>query len=69
MITNDIGRNFWFFLQYKPLIRWIWLGALLIGLGAFTTVFDRRYRARVSSREVDSRSAKQAGTMVGYGSV
>ncbi len=67
---EPIGEQAWAIrLQYKPLIRWIWLGALLIGLGAFTTVFDRRYRARVSSREVDSRSAEQAGTMVGYGSV
>jgi cytochrome c-type biogenesis protein CcmF len=32
-------------LQYKPMIRWIWLGAILIGFGGLTTAFDRRYRA------------------------
>ncbi len=31
-------------LHYKPFIRWIWLGALLIGFGGFVTVFDKRYR-------------------------
>ncbi|MFK8048043.1 MAG: heme lyase CcmF/NrfE family subunit [Halioglobus sp.] len=33
-------------LHYKPFIRWIWLGALLIGFGSFATVFDKRYRTR-----------------------
>ncbi|MFN2328462.1 MAG: heme lyase CcmF/NrfE family subunit [Chromatocurvus sp.] len=31
-------------LHYKPMIRWIWLGAIFIALGGFTTVADRRYR-------------------------
>ena len=31
-------------LHYKPMVRWMWLGAILMALGAFTTVFDRRYR-------------------------
>ena len=34
--------------QHKPLIRWIWLGALMIGLGGLTTALDKRYR-RVSA--------------------
>lgn len=29
---------------YKPFIRWIWLGALLMALGALLSMFDRRYR-------------------------
>lgn len=33
-------------LHYKPFIRWIWLGSLMIGLGSFVTVFDKRYRTR-----------------------
>jgi cytochrome c-type biogenesis protein CcmF len=33
-------------LHYKPFIRWIWLGALLMGLGGFITVADKRYRRR-----------------------
>ncbi len=31
--------------QYKPFVRWIWLGAILMGLGGLVTAFDRRYRA------------------------
>jgi cytochrome c-type biogenesis protein CcmF len=31
-------------LHYKPMVRWMWLGAIFMALGAFTTVFDRRYR-------------------------
>ncbi len=36
-------------LYYKPFIRWIWLGSLLMGLGGVLAVCDRRYR-RVSER-------------------
>ena len=32
-------------LQYKPMIRWLWLGAMLIGFGGMVTALDRRYRA------------------------
>ncbi len=31
-------------LHYKPLVRWIWLGAILMALGAFTAALDKRYR-------------------------
>jgi cytochrome c-type biogenesis protein CcmF len=36
-------------LYYKPFIRWIWLGSLLMGLGGVLAVCDRRYR-KVSER-------------------
>ncbi|MFZ3193784.1 MAG: cytochrome c-type biogenesis CcmF C-terminal domain-containing protein, partial [Moraxellaceae bacterium] len=29
---------------YKPFVRWIWLGALLMALGALLSMLDRRYR-------------------------
>ncbi len=31
-------------LHYKPMVRWMWLGAILMAVGGFTTVTDRRYR-------------------------
>ena len=31
-------------LYLKPCINWVWLGALMMALGAAITVFDRRYR-------------------------
>jgi cytochrome c-type biogenesis protein CcmF len=29
---------------YKPYVRWIWLGSILMGLGGFLAISDRRYR-------------------------
>ena len=30
--------------QYKPLVRWIWLGPILMAIGALLSASDRRYR-------------------------
>ena len=34
-------------LYVKPFIRWIWLGALLMAIGGFAVVFDKRFRRPV----------------------
>ena len=31
---------------YKPFVRWIWLGALVMALGGLCAMCDRRYRSR-----------------------
>tara|TARA_R110002072_G_scaffold83915_8_gene190253 strand:+ start:11937 stop:13907 length:1971 start_codon:yes stop_codon:yes gene_type:complete len=31
-------------LHYKPMVRWMWLGAILMAAGAFTAALDKRYR-------------------------
>lgn len=31
-------------LYYKPFIRWIWIGGVLMALGGLLSMFDRRYR-------------------------
>jgi len=36
-------------LHYKPMVRWIWLGAIFIGIGGIFTAFDKRYRYRHES--------------------
>jgi cytochrome c-type biogenesis protein CcmF len=33
--------------QYKPLVRYIWLGAIVMALGGFIAATDRRYRVKV----------------------
>ncbi len=33
-------------IHYKPFVRWMWLGALLMALGGFVAISDRRYRIR-----------------------
>ena len=38
-------------LQYKPLVRWLWLGALVMAIGGFLAIADRRYRIRETARE------------------
>jgi cytochrome c-type biogenesis protein CcmF len=50
-------------LQYKPLIRFVWLGAFVIALGGLICVFDRRYRQRVPAEAdvtVDGASGARA---------
>jgi cytochrome c-type biogenesis protein CcmF len=48
-LGDDLGQGRWSFrLQYKPLIRFIWLGAILVALGGMVAAFDRRYRQRVT---------------------
>ncbi len=37
-------------LHVKPFVRWIWFGGLLIALGGFIAVCDRRYRRLVAMR-------------------
>jgi cytochrome c-type biogenesis protein CcmF len=34
---------------YKPFVDWIWGGCLLMGLGGFIAILDRRYRLRVKA--------------------
>ena len=38
----------------KPLVRWIWLGAILIALGAILATFDKRYKRSIASRSEPS---------------
>ncbi len=43
---EDVGAGAWSLrLQYRPLIRFIWFGALLMALGGIIAVGDRRYRS------------------------
>jgi cytochrome c biogenesis factor len=36
-------------LHYKPMVRWMWLGATAMGIGGLLTVTDRRYRHACAS--------------------
>ncbi len=38
-------------IYYKPFVRWIWLGALLMAAGGVMAVSDRRYRLKQRPRE------------------
>ncbi len=44
-LGESLGDGAWAVrVQVKPFVRWIWLGALLMALGAFVTAADRRFR-------------------------
>ncbi|MCU7881301.1 MAG: heme lyase CcmF/NrfE family subunit [Candidatus Thiodiazotropha sp. (ex Lucinoma aequizonata)] len=52
-LGEPLGGGDWSLqLYYKPYVRWIWLGGILMGLGGVLAITDRRYRtARVRSTE------------------
>jgi cytochrome c-type biogenesis protein CcmF len=44
---NPLGEGAWSMrIQYKPLVRYIWLGALVMAVGGFLAATDRRYRSK-----------------------
>lgn len=45
-LGEELGGGAWSVrLQYKPLVRFIWLGALIMAVGGLLATTDRRYRA------------------------
>lgn len=54
-------------IQYKPFVRWLWLGALLMASGGVLAVIDRRYRrnrqrARQGNSELPMSGLEEART-------
>jgi len=46
---ESLGEGAWSMrIQYKPLVRYIWLGALVMALGGLIAATDRRYRVRAA---------------------
>jgi cytochrome c-type biogenesis protein CcmF len=57
---EQIGPNMWSLrLQYKPMVRFIWFGPLIIAIGGLIAVCDRRYRQRVPVRETSIADAQK----------
>jgi cytochrome c-type biogenesis protein CcmF len=55
---NPLGAGAWSMrIQYKPLVRYIWLGALVMAIGGIVAATDRRYRLRVKSTSKDTVAA------------
>ena len=49
-LGDSLGANAWSVrIQYKPMIRFIWLGCLVMALGGIIAASDRRYRVRATS--------------------
>lgn len=46
-LGEEISPNVWTLrLYYKPFVRWIWSGGVLMAVGALCCLFDPRYRRR-----------------------
>ncbi len=59
------GSNQWAVRIYvKPLIRWIWLGAIIMALGGLLSMLDRRYRLKTTKTP-----AKIAASKSGFATV
>jgi cytochrome c-type biogenesis protein CcmF len=50
-LGQPLGNNAWSMrLQYKPLVRFLWFGGLLMVFGGILAVSDRRHHARAAQR-------------------
>ncbi|MDZ7643587.1 MAG: cytochrome c-type biogenesis CcmF C-terminal domain-containing protein [Woeseiaceae bacterium] len=51
-LGDPLGNDAWSVrIQYKPLIRFIWLGAFIMALGGMVAASDRRYREPAAASE------------------
>ncbi len=51
-LGDELGNGAWSVrVQYKPLIRYIWLGAVLMALGGLVATTDRRYRTQRATEQ------------------
>jgi len=49
-LGDDLGDNAWSLrIQYKPMLRFIWIGCLAMALARLIAIGDRRYRAAVQT--------------------
>jgi cytochrome c-type biogenesis protein CcmF len=54
-LGEELGNGAWSMrLQYKPLIRYLWLGSLLMAFGGLMATTDRRYRTELAQARADT---------------
>jgi len=60
-VTENALNGAWGVRIYvKPFVDWIWFGCLLMAVGAFLAISDRRYRLTVKERFAPMVRAAQA---------
>jgi len=60
-LGDPLGNGAWSVrLQYKPMIRWIWFGTLVMALGGLLAASDRRYRVNAPVKEKTPQIAGEA---------
>ncbi|HEX4242308.1 MAG TPA: heme lyase CcmF/NrfE family subunit [Steroidobacteraceae bacterium] len=59
---NPLGADAWSMrIQYKPLVRYIWLGAVVMALGGLLAATDRRYRVKLPATAGETVAPELAG--------
>ncbi|MCC5880422.1 MAG: heme lyase CcmF/NrfE family subunit [Idiomarina sp.] len=59
-LGDELGDGSYAFrIHYKPFVRWIWAGALIMSIGGLLSITDRRYRMRRRQSRVMSMQSKQ----------
>jgi cytochrome c-type biogenesis protein CcmF len=55
---EPVGDNAWIVRAHvKPFVNWIWLGCIMMALGGFVAIGDRRYRRRLAVRQAGAAAA------------
>ncbi|GLP97709.1 heme lyase CcmF/NrfE family subunit [Paraferrimonas sedimenticola] len=49
-------------LNYKPFVRWLWIGSLVMMMGGFLAASDKRYRAKKTTEEKGEKWQGQAAS-------
>jgi cytochrome c-type biogenesis protein CcmF len=62
-LGESLGDNKWSLrIQYKPFVRWIWLGGLFMALGGAMAASDRRYRVSMQKMPLNKLKTPQPVT-------
>jgi cytochrome c-type biogenesis protein CcmF len=62
-LGEPLGEKSWSMrLQFKPYVRWIWFGGLMMALGGVLAATDRRYRLAPRQSEVSARAGAVTAT-------
>ncbi len=60
-LGEPLGKGEWSLrLYYKPFVRWIWLGCILIAIGGLLAASDPRYRMRLAEKLKPSATSSKA---------
>ncbi|HEX4376761.1 MAG TPA: heme lyase CcmF/NrfE family subunit [Steroidobacteraceae bacterium] len=58
-LGDDVGAGAWSLrVQYRPLIRFVWIGALIMAIGGTISVIGRRERSAVGERSTSQSAAE-----------
>lgn len=61
-LGEPLGESAWAVrVHYKPFVRWIWLGALLMAFGGGFAALDKRYRMRLREKLTGAEASTKTG--------